>query len=121
MRHQFVARARELRQTSTAPEHKIWRWLRNRYLGQYKFRRQHPVDDYILDFYCAELKLCIEVDGESHDYHVAYDARRTQFLEARGITVLRLRNEYIDEQPDNAWSLIVEAVENCVRQCRPSP
>ena len=121
MRHQFVDRARELRKASTAAERKIWHWLRNRYLGRYKFRRQRPVDDYILDFYCAELKLAIDVDGASHDTEekAVYDAKRTQFLNARGISVLRLRNEHIDEQPDAAWDLIVDAVK--LRESRPSP
>ena len=123
MRHQFVDRARELRKLSTNAEFKIWRWLRHRYLHGYKFRRQHPIEDYILDFYCAALKLCIEIDGVSHDTdaRVLRDERRTQFLEARGIRVLRLRNEYIDEQPDGAWDCIVMAVNEVVRESRPSP
>ena len=121
MRHRQIERARELRQTSTAAERKLWYWLRNRYLSDYKFRRQRPIEDYILDFYCAELKLCIEIDGASHDQRVVYDARRTQFLMSRGITVLRLRNESIDEHPDGAWDLIVQTVEKVVREIRPSP
>jgi very-short-patch-repair endonuclease len=123
MRHQFVDRARELRRLSTATERKLWYWLRHRYLSGYKFRRQHPLDGYILDFYCAELKLCIEVDGESHDTdeRALYDARRTQFLATRGIAVVRLLNDYIDEQPDGAWDSIVMAVEEVLRESRPSP
>ena len=123
MRHQHIDRARELRKSSTAAERRIWHWLRNRYLGRLKFRRQRPVDDYILDFYCAELKLAIEVDGTSHDTEekALYDTKRTAYLNARGITVLRLRNECIDDQPDAAWDLIVEAVERVSRQIRPSP
>ena len=116
MRHQLTERARELRRGSTAAERKIWYWLRHRYLGGHKFRRQHPIDSYILDFYCPELKLCIEVDGQSHDTEatVLYDANRTRILAARGVTVVRLRNEHIDEQPDGAWSLIVAAVDEAM-------
>jgi very-short-patch-repair endonuclease len=128
VRHQLTERARELRRSSTRAEQKIWHWLRHRYLGDHKFRRQHPIDNYVLDFYCPELKLCVEVDGQSHDTETAvlYDANRTRFLLARGVTVLRLRNEHIDEQPDGAWSLIVAAVDearsNVVwRESRPSP
>ena len=122
MHEQLTERARELRRTSTPAERKLWYWLRHRYLGGHKFRRQHPIDDYVLDFYCAELRLCIEVDGETHDTETAilYDARRTRFLAARGVTVLRLRNEHVDEQPDGAWDLIVDAVER-LRESRPSP
>ena len=128
MRHQLTERARELRRCSNASERKIWYWLRHRYLGGHKFRRQHPVDNYVLDFYCSELKLCIEVDGQSHDTDetVLYDARRTRILNAYGVTVVRLRNEHIDEQPDGAWSLIVAAVDEARakgvrRESRPSP
>jgi len=122
MREQLTERARELRKTLTAAERKLWYWLRHRYLGGHKFRRQHAIDDYILDFYCAELRFCIEVDGASHDTETAilYDARRSRFLAARGVSVLRLRNEYIDEQPDGAWDLIVDRVER-LRESRPSP
>ena len=128
MRQQLTERARELRRCSTTAERKIWYWLRHRYLDGHKFRRQHPVDIYILDFYCPELKLCIEVDGQSHDTDetVLYDARRTRILAAYGVTVVRLRNEHIDEQPDGAWSLIVAAVHEARskvmgRESRPSP
>ena len=129
MRHQLTERARELRRSSTAAETKIWYWLRHRYLGGHKFRRQHPIDRYILDFYCPELKLCIEVDGQSHDTDasVLYDATRTRKLAACGVTVVRLRNDHIDEQADGAWSLIVAAVEEAMRvrsphrESRPSP
>ncbi|HEU4889251.1 MAG TPA: endonuclease domain-containing protein, partial [Thermoanaerobaculia bacterium] len=101
----------------------------HRYLGGHKFRRQHPIDGYILDFYCSELKLCVEVDGQSHDTEatVLYDSKRTCDLTAYGVTVLRLRNEHIAEQPDGAWSMIVEAVEEAIRvknvsrESRPSP
>ncbi|MDP9191878.1 MAG: DUF559 domain-containing protein [Acidobacteriota bacterium] len=128
MRHPLTERARELRRRSTRAEQKIWHWLRHRHLGDHKFRRQHPIDNYIMDFYCAELKLCIEVDGQSHDTEstVIYDVKRTRILAALGVTVLRLRNEHIDEQPDGAWSLIVAAVDEArakvvLRESRPSP
>src|SRR5215203_1150499 len=106
MRRQLTVRARELRRCSTVTERKIWHWLRHRYLGGHKFRRQHPIGCYVLDFYCAELKLCIEVDGRSHDTDASalYDAKRTSYLAAHGVTVVRLLNQHIREQPDGSWS-----------------
>src|SRR5687768_13771758 len=108
MRCRLKERARDLRKTSTACERKIWYWLRHRYVDGYKFRRQHPTDDdYILDFYCAELKLCIELDGPVHDTaeQAEYDAARTRTLMAKNIRVVRIRNEYVREQPDGAWAM----------------
>ena len=61
-------RARLLRKKATEPERILWRHLRNRNFGSYKFRRQHPLDDYALDFYCPSAKLAIELDGGGHNY-----------------------------------------------------
>ena len=126
MKRRLTDRARELRKCSTLAERKLWHWLRRRYLGGFKFRRQHSIDGYILDFYCPALNLCVEVDGTCHDSpeRMSYDESRTRHLSARGITVIRLGNEHIDEQPDGAWSLIVAAVESAERrhpELRPSP
>ena len=122
MRRQFVGRARSLRKRLTRSERTIWHWLRHRHLGGHKFRRQHPIDGYILDFYCADLKLCIEIDGGIHNYtaRVIHDENRTRRLRKRGIEVLRMLNEHIAEQPDGAWSLIVAAVESRAKVV-PSP
>ena len=107
-----TALARTLRKQPTPAERTLWHWLRHRYLGGYKFRRQHPVGPYVLDFYCAELRLCIEVDGGVHDeaLRIVRDDARTDDLEARGITVLRVRNEWVREQADGCWDFIVDAV-----------
>ncbi|TDM99577.1 hypothetical protein CEE86_13930, partial [Lactobacillus crispatus] len=59
-------RARSLRRTQTSAEAKLWRVLRNRALNGWKFRRQHPIDRYIVDFACIEAKLIVEVDGATH-------------------------------------------------------
>ncbi|MGE4159971.1 MAG: endonuclease domain-containing protein [Planctomycetota bacterium] len=71
----------------------MWHCLRRRSLG-FKFRRQHPLDRYVLDFYCPEVKLAIELDGGQHaaDDERARDAERTTYLESRGIKVLRFWN-----------------------------
>lgn len=85
--------ARELRQPLTPAEATLWRQLRNRNLG-FKFRRQHEIEFFIIDFYCAEVKLCIEVDGDSHleKEQQEYDAARTEYLESLGRTVIRFTN-----------------------------
>ena len=85
-------RARELRNNQTPAERKLWfEFLRGHPV---KFRRQVPLAGYILDFYAPSLKLCIELDGRSHDGEAAqaYDAERTRTLAAAGITVIRFSN-----------------------------
>ncbi len=77
------ARARELRHAPTRAEDLLWNTLCG--WGLAKFRRQHPVHRFILDFYCASAKLCIEVDGGIHDEQQERDAARTEYLNARGI------------------------------------
>ena len=87
-----VSRARILRRALTPPEARLWVHLRRRALDGLKFRRQHPAGVYMLDFYCAEAMLAVEVDGESHSQAeaVEHDNRRTEWLNARGISVLRI-------------------------------
>ena len=81
--------ARTLRQTQTDGERKLWHFLRNRRLGGYKFRRQHPIGPYITDFCCEEERLIVEVDGSQHTTQAKQDAKRTSYLEAKGYRVLR--------------------------------
>ena len=73
--------ARKLRKSETDSERKIWRQLRNRNLNGAKFRRQHPVGPYVVDFICINGKLIIELDGSQHQQQLTYDAQRTEFLE----------------------------------------
>ena len=91
------ARARDLRKPLTPAEQQLWQALRNRRVGNAKFRRQHPVSHYIVDFYCHEPLLVIEVDGDVHlDEDVqSYDKQRQQHLESLGLTVLRFTNEEV--------------------------
>jgi very-short-patch-repair endonuclease len=86
--------ARELRQPLTPMEAALWRVLRNKNLG-FKFRRQHEIEFFIIDFYCAEVKLCIEIDGESHlaKEQQEYDEARTEYLESLGRTMIRFTNQ----------------------------
>lgn len=85
--------ARELRQPQTPAEATLWKHLRNRNLG-YKFRRQHAIKFFIIDFYCAQVKLCVEIDGDTHleKEQQEYDAARTEYLESLGRKVIRFTN-----------------------------
>ena len=86
-----VHRARRQRRDMSLPEILLWRVLRLRPAG-FKFRRQHPIGTYTLDVYCAEARLCIEVDGGAHDYgdQPAFDASRSAWLALHGIATLRI-------------------------------
>lgn len=89
----LTERARENRKNPTKAESKIWHEvLRMRQFANFKFLRQKPIDQYIVDFYCSELRLVIEVDGDSHAEAVEYDAERTQVLESLGLRVVRFTN-----------------------------
>ena len=91
---ELITRSRELLHNSTTPEQKLWAILRNRQMNGYKFRRQHTIAPYIADFYCEELKLIIELDGDSHatEEGIIKDARRTAFLEQSGYRIMRFSN-----------------------------
>ena len=86
---------KQLRNNATSSEALLWKALRGRNAGGYKFRRQQGIGSYILDFYCPELRLCIELDGSSHDHKYDYDERRTAFLNEQGIKVVRFHNEVV--------------------------
>ena len=91
--------AREMRKDPTPAERKLWEALRGNRLGV-RFRRQHPVGRFILDFWCAEAKLAVEVDGEIHDEQQANDAERSAVLELYRYDVIRFRNdEVINDLP----------------------
>lgn len=84
-----------LRQNATPAETILWHFLRNRGVGGYKFRRQQGIGPFILDFYCADLRLCVELDGHSHWMKNEYDIARTQFLNSQGIRVVRFPNDHV--------------------------
>jgi very-short-patch-repair endonuclease len=92
-----TVRARQFRKKETWAEKVVWRWLRSRRFSGYKFRRQHPLGDYYLDFFCEEAKLAIELDGSQHGdpFQQTHDAKRAQFLNLRGIKVLRFWNSHL--------------------------
>lgn len=79
----------------TPAEEKLWQKLRNKQLLGFKFRRQHSIDRFIVDFYCGQANLIIEVDGSIHEYTQMEDAIRQEFLESLGFRVIRFRNEEV--------------------------
>ncbi len=100
----LTAFARENRRNPTPAELLIWNHvLRNRQFCGLKFVRQKPIGPYVVDFYCAELRLVIEIDGDSHAEQLAYDAKRTRRLEAMGLTVLRYANREVLQALDGVY------------------
>jgi very-short-patch-repair endonuclease len=80
---QIQERARQLRRAPTATERQLWQHLRGRQLAGFEFRRQYPMGRFIVDFYCPQAKLVIEVDGETHADQAAYDAERSAWLQTQ--------------------------------------
>ena len=105
-------RSRALRCDAPSAERVVWRHLRNRQLGGWKFVRQDSIGPYFADFVCRERKLIVEIDGATHstDAEVASDARRTAFLEADGYRVIRFINEQIYENVDGALEEILRVL-----------
>jgi very-short-patch-repair endonuclease len=99
---------KNLRNELTPAEATLWKYIQNSNVDGKKFRRQHSVGNYILDFYCPSEKLAIELDGSIHDDYAAqcYDKERTQFLNQKGIRVIRFNNHQIFESEE----LILEAI-----------
>ena len=102
----IIARARELRGNMTAAELKLWAELKGNQLNEVKFRRQHPIPPYIVDFYAPQLKLVVEVDGDTHDEQKEYDARRDDFLKNQGYEVLRFTNEAIHQDLEGVLEIL---------------
>ena len=96
----IVAAARKLRRTSTDVERKLWHRIRDKQIDNFRFRRQRPIGKYIVDFICLDAKLIIELDGGQHAENVAYDDKRTAFLESLGHRVLRFWNNEVLENMD---------------------
>lgn len=99
-------RRRRLRKKQTDAEYKLWQRLRNRQIQGFKFYRQYSVGSYILDFYCPQKKLVIELDGSQHLAAQKYDEARTASLEQFGITVIRFWDDTVLKETD----LVVEVI-----------
>ena len=115
MYRNLVAPSQQLRKEQTKHERKLWRFLRDRQIGRFKFRRQHVIGSYIADFCCIEKKVVIELDGGGHgeDLQREKDKRRDEFLGQEGWKVMRIWNSDIDEN--------LEGVMEGIRQIVNSP
>jgi very-short-patch-repair endonuclease len=103
----YKRRRQVLRTNMTVPERLLWQCLRGEQLGV-KFRRQHGIGDYIVDFYCSEKGFVVEVDGDSHftDDAVAYDAVRDAFLMSLGLRVMRFTNQQVMHELESVCNMI---------------
>jgi very-short-patch-repair endonuclease len=110
-RSALVLKARALRRSPTLPEGLLWQQLRSR-PGNLKFRRQHPIGPFIVDFYCPSARLIVEVDGESHDMgdRPARDARRDRWLGEQGLRVVRFNAADVIKDVGSAVTGILLAV-----------
>ncbi|MEK5743565.1 endonuclease domain-containing protein [Acinetobacter variabilis] len=112
---QLLIFAKFMRHTATDAEHLMWQILRAKRFINLKFRRQHVIEPYIVDFYCHEIGLVIELDGSQHgtDDAMEYDAERTKFLEALGLTVVRYWNHDVlgrtDVVLEDLWQRCTES------------
>jgi very-short-patch-repair endonuclease len=113
----ILQRARDMRHPLTRAEATVWARVRNRQLG-FKIRRQHPIDRFIADFYCAEAKLLIEIDGDSHTApdQAEYDAARTEWLEARGYRVVRFENADVHHDLEAVLAAIQASCSTRIRE-----
>jgi very-short-patch-repair endonuclease len=103
----MVANARELRRSSTDIERRFWRALRVRQIEGVKFRRQHPIGSYVVDFCAPDIRLVIELDGGQHAERQVEDERRTRFLESRGYRVLRFWNsDSVEPALEEIWRVV---------------
>ena len=114
--------ARRLRREQIREEQQLWRALRPGRFAGFKFRRQHPFEPYVLDFYCHELKLAIQVDGGQHNEPAGrvHDARRDAFLVNNGIRTLRFWNNQVLAETEAVLEAVYQAVMES-QAAEPSP
>jgi len=106
----MTGRARRLRCEATFPERLLWSRLRNRQLSGVKFRRQSVIGSYVVDFYCPEHMLVIELDGHSHDMTAAADLNRERYLQQQGLRVIRFGNDDVIGNVEG----VIEAISNAI-------
>ncbi len=105
----LIPLARVLRADATPAERDLWQIVRGGRLGT-RFRRQQPIGPFIVDFYCAEARLVVELDGKGHADQLGYDERRTSWLAAKGLTVLRFANADVIDRPQEVYVRIMTAI-----------
>ncbi len=119
----IVRLARQLRRRQTSHEEALWTCLRNRRLGNSKFRRQHPLGRYIPDFYCHEAGLAVELEGDVHDQagQREYDAVRRETIDQMGVRLLVFRNDEVTQDLEGVLARILEALTSKQRGQKDQP
>jgi very-short-patch-repair endonuclease len=107
----LLKRSRQLRKDATEAEQRLWSQIRMKNVDGARFRRQYPIEGFIVDFCCLKARLIVEVDGSQHAENVAYDDRRTRILERQGFRVLRFWNGDVMRNVDGVLVAIFEALE----------
>lgn len=110
MEKRKVRQARRLRRNSTPGEELLWSVLRNRRFGGEKFRRQHPIGPYIVDFCCPRLNIVIELDGDTHAYKVKRDQERSEWITRQGYRIIRFTESQVSRQREGVLKVIWEAI-----------
>lgn len=110
-----TGRARRLRRNAPLAEQLLWRQLRASQLGGYAFRRQYPLGPYVVDFFCFQQKLAIELDGGQHAQQGDRDAKRAAWLKAQGVRVLRFWNNQVTKDIDAVKQAILLALETAAQ------
>jgi len=108
----LVKLARKLRNNSTFSEVLLWKELKNKQLRGFKFLRQKPIDKYIVDFFCQDLMLAIEIDGITHDYKIGQDKERQKKIERFGITFIRFQDIDIKTNLEGVLQFLNKWIDN---------
>jgi len=106
----LLKRSRQLRREPTEAESRLWSYLRLKNLDGARFRRQHTIEGFIVDFCCTKKRLIVEVDGSQHADNVAYDEERTRVLQRQGFRVLRFWNGDVMHNIDGVLETIFQAL-----------
>lgn len=118
-----IEKSRQLRKNMTIQERKLWNIIKNRQFFGYRFRRQFPIGEYIVDFVCREMKIIIEIDGGQHNeaQNIEYDNKRTVFLENLGYKVVRFWNNEIDNNLSGVYDKLMVIFNISITPSQPSP
>ena len=120
-----IENSRQLRKNMTPQEKRLWSAIRNRQFFGYRFRRQFPIGQYIVDFICREKKIIIEIDGGQHneDINIYCDNKRTEYLMAKGYKIIRFWNNEIDKNLVGVYEKLKEVfnVIDTITPPQPSP
>ena len=116
-----ITRARQLRKSSTGAEAALWQELRSRQLCGHRFKRQHPIGEFFVDFVCLESRLVVELDGGQHQESIEYDEARAGYLKELGFTVIRFWNNQVLNEMDAVKESILLAFNSVAKVTKPSP